>query len=89
MPGVRIGNGAIIAAGSVVVSDVPAYGIVGGNPARHIGYRFEEPVREALLRIRWWDWSDEKVAAHKDQIQSADAELIDELPVRDQLPRTN
>lgn len=68
--GVTIGHGAVVAARSVVVKDVEPYSIVGGNPARHVRYRFEEPVREALLRIAWWDWPDDKVAAHADLIHS-------------------
>ena len=74
MSGVTIGDGAIVAARALVRKPVQPFEIVGGNPAKTIGWRFDEPTREALLRIRWWDWSDEKVAAHKDQIQSIDAE---------------
>jgi carbonic anhydrase/acetyltransferase-like protein (isoleucine patch superfamily) len=68
--GVTLGDGAAVAARAMVTKDVEPYSIVGGNPARHIRYRFEEPVREALLRIKWWDWSTDKVAAHKDFIHS-------------------
>ena len=56
MPGVRIGDGAIIATQAVVTKDVPPYAIVGGNPAQIIRFRFDEPVIERLLQIRWWDW---------------------------------
>ena len=56
-----IGDGAVIAADSVVVKDVPPYAIVGGNPARVIKYRFSPPVIEALLQLRWWEWSIEKI----------------------------
>ncbi|HJR23966.1 MAG TPA: CatB-related O-acetyltransferase [Acidimicrobiales bacterium] len=73
LSGVTVGDGAIIAARALVRKPVQPFEIVGGNPAKTIGWRFDEPTREALLRIRWWDWSDEKVAAHKDQIQSSDA----------------
>lgn len=55
MPGVKIGDGAIIAAKSIVTKDVPAYAVVGGNPATVIRYRFDEQSIERLLRIRWWD----------------------------------
>lgn len=61
MGGVTIGDGAIIAANSHVVKDVPPYAIYGGNPARLIRMRFDERQVEALLRIRWWDWPDEKI----------------------------
>lgn len=70
--GVTIGHGAIVASRAVVIKDVEPYSIVGGNPAKHIKYRFDEATREALLRIAWWDWSDEKVLAHRHEIDSPD-----------------
>ena len=64
MPGVQIGDGAIIAAGAVVTADVPPYTIVGGNPARPIRQRFAEPDIERLLRAAWWDWPADLVTEH-------------------------
>lgn len=61
MSGVTIHNGAVIAACSHVVKDVPPYAIVGGNPAKVIGYRFSEEIIEQLEKIQWWNWSDEKI----------------------------
>jgi len=61
MNGVTIHNGAVVAANSNVVSDVPPYAIVGGNPASVIGYRFKKDIIDKLLKIRWWDWSNEKI----------------------------
>lgn len=69
--GVTIGDGAVVAPRSMVVKSIEPYSVVGGNPARHIRYRFNEQTRLALLRIKWWSWSEEKVAEHKDQIHSA------------------
>jgi len=61
MCGVTIGNGAVVGARSVVTTDVPDYAIVAGNPAKIYRYRFEEEIIKKLLRIKWWDWSDDKI----------------------------
>ena len=53
--GVSIGDGAVVGAGSVVTKNVPAYGIVAGNPAKLLRYRFEEDIRFNLENIKWWD----------------------------------
>ncbi len=62
MPGVRIGDGAIVAAHSVVTKNVEPYCVVGGNPARFIKKRFDDELIELLLRLRWWDFAPEKLA---------------------------
>ncbi|WP_282089412.1 CatB-related O-acetyltransferase [Streptomyces tendae] len=62
MPGVRIGDGAIIAAGAVVTADVPPYTVVGGNPARPIRQRLADVER--LRHAAWWDWPADLVTAH-------------------------
>lgn len=62
LPGVQIGDGAIVAACSVVTKDVPAYGVVGGNPARFIKSRFDEELVELLLQWKWWDKPPEMLA---------------------------
>lgn len=61
MPGVKIGDGAILGAGAVVTKNVEPYAIVGGVPARLIRYRYPQEMREAFLRIKWWDWPLEKI----------------------------
>lgn len=61
MPGVKIGHGAIIAAGSVVTKDVAPYTIVGGNPAKVIRQRFDDETVEHLLAVKWWEWPLEKI----------------------------
>lgn len=61
MPGVRIGDGAIIATKSVVTKDVEPYAIVGGNPAKVLRKRFPDAEIERLLELKWWDWEPEKI----------------------------
>lgn len=56
-----IGDGAVVASDSVVVKDIPPYAIVGGNPAQIIKYRFPPHVIESLLRIKWWNWTLDKI----------------------------
>ena len=72
MSGVTIGDGAIVMPRAVVTRDVAPYEIVGGNPAKHIRWRFDEETRAALLRIKWWDWPEEKVKALRHEIDSPD-----------------
>lgn len=57
MPGVRVGNGAVIAAMSVVTKNVPPYAIVAGSPAKVVRFRFPEEQIAALLQSRWWEFA--------------------------------
>ncbi|HAA15216.1 MAG TPA: chloramphenicol acetyltransferase [Cytophagales bacterium] len=68
MPGVTIGDGAIIATKSVVTKDVAPYTIVGGNPAAEIRKRFSEEQIQQLLELRWWDWPLEKITEQVQQL---------------------
>ncbi|KIC38062.1 DapH/DapD/GlmU-related protein [Leisingera sp. ANG-M7] len=56
-PDVTIGNGAVVAAGSVVTKDVSPYTIVGGNTAKVIRRRYPEAVAEQMMELAWWDWN--------------------------------
>ncbi|GHE30904.1 type B chloramphenicol O-acetyltransferase [Sphingobacterium griseoflavum] len=74
MPGVQIGDGAIIGSRTLVTKDVEPYAIVAGNPAKEIRKRFVASDIDKLLEIRWWDWEMEKIAASMALICSADVE---------------
>ena len=74
--GVTIGDGAVVATGAVVTSDVPPYAIVGGVPAKVIGYRHTPEQQAALLEIRWWDWPPEEVREAAPLIASADIDAF-------------
>ncbi|QGU87601.1 Vat family streptogramin A O-acetyltransferase [Erwinia sorbitola] len=76
MPGVKIGNGAIISSRSVVVSDVPAYTIVGGNPAKVIRQRFSDEVITELESIAWWEWPVEKITQNLAAIIDGDISCL-------------
>ena len=69
---VKIGDGAVIGGGAVVTHDVPPYAIVVGVPAKVIGFRCEERLIEALLEIRWWDWPQDVIARHADELIHGD-----------------
>jgi len=62
MSGVTIGDGAVIAARSHVVSNIPPYAVFGGNPARQIKLRFTEEIINSLLELKWWNFPEERIA---------------------------
>ena len=70
LPGVKIGDGAVIGAGSVVTKNVDDYEIVAGNPAKHIKYRFSKEKAEILKKIKWWEWPVEKIKENAEILQS-------------------
>lgn len=74
LPGVKIGDGAIVAAYAVVAKDVPPYAVVAGNPARVVKMRFPEEVVELLLKLRWWDWPVEEITAFLPVLTDVDQE---------------
>ncbi len=76
MPGVKIGNGAIVSSRSVVVADIPAYTVVGGNPARPLKSRFSPEVIKTLEEIAWWDWPVEKISQYLEIIVAGDVEVL-------------
>lgn len=75
--GVSIGDGAVVAAGSVVTKDVPPYAVVGGVPAKIIKYRFSKEVINKLQELQWWDWPEEKLKANIGLFQKENLRLED------------
>ena len=76
MPGVTIGDGAIIGSGSLVVQDVEPYSVVGGNPAKILKKRFDHKTINMLLKIKWWNWSIEKIEQNLETLQTQDIEQL-------------
>ena len=76
MPGVHIGDGAIIAANSVVTKDIPPYCIAGGNPCKIIRRRFNEELVEYLLNLKLWDWEADKIFRNMELLCSGDLDKI-------------
>jgi len=76
MPGVNIGDGAIIASRSVVTTDVSPYTIVGGNPAKPIRQRFDGSMTDKLLELRWWDWDIKRITRNLPHLVSGNLEAL-------------
>lgn len=76
MPGVRIGDGAVIGTRAVVTRDVAPYAIVGGNPAREIRKRFDDARIALLLELRWWAWTEDQLHQAMPLLTSGDIEAL-------------
>lgn len=76
MPGVKLGDGAIIATKSVVTKDVAPYTIVAGNPAKEVKKRFTDEQIKKLLAIKWWDWEIDKISRNVHLLTGKDLDLL-------------
>ena len=72
LDGFKIGDGAIIGAGAVVSKDIPSYAVAVGNPIKILKYRFDNEKIESLLRIKWWNWDDEKLKIVERHLEDID-----------------
>lgn len=79
MPGVKIGDGAIIGAYSVVAKDIPPYTVAGGNPAKVIKKRFDDELTDILLKLKWWDFEAEKLVDFLPLLCDPDLEKVKEI----------
>lgn len=80
MPGVSIGDGAIVHTRAVVTKDVPAYAVVGGNPANVLRMRYPEYIVERLKEIAWWNWPNEKIERYLPLLTSGNVQRLLEVP---------
>lgn len=76
MPGVKIGNGSIIGAFTVIAKDVPPYSVVVGNPGRIVKTRFDNELIQLLLEYKWWDKKEEQLIPILPYITSSDIESL-------------
>ena len=79
LPGVHIGDGAIIGACSVVARDIPPYTVAAGSPCRVLRPRFDQALTDYLLELRWWDWDGERIFRNLEALCSGDLARIQSI----------
>jgi serine acetyltransferase len=79
LSGVTVGNGAVIAAGSIVNKNIPAYAIVAGNPAKVVKYRFDQETIDKLQEMQWWDWNPDKIGEATQLLQDSNLDMLYEF----------
>ncbi len=78
LPGVQIGDGAVIGAGSIVTKNIPPFAVAVGNPAKVIKFRFSQKIIKKLLKISWWNWPNDKILLNK-SFFNTDLTLISDI----------
>ena len=78
MPGIKIGDGAIIATNATITKDVEPYTIVGGDPAKEIRKRFSKEKIKELLEIKWWDWDIERITKNVSNLTYNDIKKLEQ-----------
>lgn len=76
MPGVKLGDGAVVAAGAVVTKDVEPYAIVAGVPAKFLKWRFEPKLSARIISLAWWDWEHDRLAGAIADMQALSPEAF-------------
>ncbi|AZC19068.1 Chloramphenicol acetyltransferase [Pseudomonas sp. CMR5c] len=76
MPGIKVGDGAVIGTRALVTRDVEPYAIIGGNPAKTIRKRFDERTVQMLLEMKWWDWPIDQLQAVMPLMTSGNVEAL-------------
>ena len=66
LSGVKIGDGAVVGAGAIVTTDIPPYAVAFGIPAKVMKYRFSQEAISLLLKIKWWEWEEDKLKENLD-----------------------
>lgn len=77
LPGISIGDGAVVAAKAVVTHDVPPYSIAAGNPAKVVKTRFDKRTVTKLLDVAWWNWPVDKIGRNLNAIRGADIKALE------------
>jgi virginiamycin A acetyltransferase len=88
LPGITIGDGAVIGAGSVVTHNVPPYAVVAGVPAKILRYRYSKEQIGQLLKIAWWNWDEKKILDNMDYFYGKVEDFINKFYPEVETPKS-